>query len=91
LVAHDLEAGRDQSTKSTTYPILDASAAAAVAVAQQQIVTLRQRGRLTERQIAELQSVIEAQIADSERLHAFPLTNADEPAFVVAGASRALR
>ena len=82
------KAERGRSTATTTYPLLDASATAAVAAAQQRIVVLRQGGELTERQRAELRTVIEAQIADAERLHAFPLTNADEPAFIVSGAGR---
>lgn len=38
-------------------------------------------GRLDEAAIAEIRSELEQQVARSERLSAYPLTNADEPAF----------
>ncbi len=79
----------DDPPAEVGYPQLDPGQTAAVAAALEQLIQLRQSRQLTERQLSEMRSVIGAQIADTERLHAFVLTNADEPAFVMpAGPAR---
>jgi hypothetical protein len=66
-------------------PAYPALAADAVARAGERLVDLvrQQFGELSPDQVEEVRGRVAAQIAAAEKLHAFPLTNADEPAFVL--------
>jgi hypothetical protein len=68
---------------SSVYPILDSASRADIADDLLQIVVRRHGGQVSDGQLTELKAVIEAQLADTEKLHAFALSNADEPAFVM--------
>jgi hypothetical protein len=65
------------------YGTLDPRSLAAVAASLVETVKLRYEGRLSGDQIEEVSASIRNQLAMAEILHAYPLTNADEPAFMV--------
>jgi methionyl-tRNA formyltransferase len=71
------------SSQNATYPQLSASALAALNEKLVEIVALLQRGELSSEQSRELAASIRTQIANTEKLHQFPLTNANEPAFAL--------
>lgn len=65
------------------YPALDQDEVARLSERLLELVSARFGGRLSPDQVGEVRGRIEAQIAVAEKLHGFPLTNADEPAFVL--------
>lgn len=65
------------------YPVLDPAAAVSVSEKLLELVRVRFDRELLPEQVEELRDRIAAHIAATEKLHAFPLTNADEPAFVL--------
>ncbi len=65
------------------YPVLNADEVARLRERLFELVSARFGGRLSPDQVNEVREGIEAQIAVAEKLHGFPLTNADEPAFVL--------
>ena len=71
------------SSQKATYPQLSASALTALNEKLVEIVALLQREELTNEQSQELEASIRTQIANTEKLHQFPLTNANEPAFAL--------
>lgn len=75
--------GNGHPPSAGAYPTLDPARKAAVAHHWLQLVVALQPFALTEIQVAELKAVIDAQLAATEVLHTFPLTNSDEPAFVM--------
>lgn len=69
--------------QKANYPQLSASALAALNEKLVEIVALLQRGELTSEQSQELAASIGTQTVNTEKLHQFPLTNANEPAFAL--------
>jgi hypothetical protein len=65
------------------YPALDPDEVASLSARLFELVSARFGGRLSADQVDEVRGRIQAQIAATEQLHRFPLTNADEPAFVL--------
>jgi hypothetical protein len=65
-----------------TYPPLDPVQTAAINAKLVAIAVLRHPGELTTAQLADLTAAIQQQTRHLETLHRFPLTNADEPAFI---------
>ena len=79
----------DRLARESGYPPLDEASRAALNRQLAQIVSLLHAGHLTEGQERELVQTLEAQSVAIERLHRFPLSNADEPAFVLSSADAA--
>jgi methionyl-tRNA formyltransferase len=71
------------SSQKANYPQLSASALEALNEKLVEIVALLQREELTDEQSRELAASIKTQTANTEKLHRFPLTNANEPAFAL--------
>jgi hypothetical protein len=71
------------TSQEAAYPQLSASAVAVLNEKLVDVVALLQREELTDEHLRELTASIELQIANTEKLHQFPLTNADEPAFAL--------
>ena len=69
-------------TPPRDYPQLDSAQTAAINGKLVEVAALRHSGKLTPAQLADLASAIEQQTRHLESLHRFPLTNADEPAFI---------
>jgi hypothetical protein len=69
-------------TSSHAYPPLDPQQTADINAKLAQIAALRHRGKLTTAHLADLAAAVEQQTRHLETLHRFPLTNADEPAFI---------
>jgi hypothetical protein len=65
------------------YPALDADAVDAIVGATVQIAVQRLSGRLSDDEIGRLRARTAHTLAAAERLHAYPLSNADEPAFIL--------
>ena len=65
------------------YPALDPDEVARLSERLLELVSARFGGALSPGQLDEVRGCVEAQIAATEKLHRFPLTNADEPAFVL--------
>ena len=65
------------------YPALDADATRAIVGVTVQIAVQRLSGRLSDDEIGRLRARTAQTLAAAERLHAYPLSNADEPAFVL--------
>lgn len=80
----------DRPARESSYPPLDEATRAAFNRQLANIVSLLHAGRLTEGQERELVRTLEAQSIAIERLHRFPLSNADEPAFVLSPADKIL-
>jgi hypothetical protein len=62
---------------------MDPATLAAVNEKLIEIVSLLHGQKLSAEQLAELTSAMAIQTANTQRLHRFPLRNADEPAFAV--------
>ncbi|MFC7399066.1 hypothetical protein ACFQU1_17820 [Chelatococcus sp. GCM10030263] len=77
-----LESGQAASARHT-YPQMDPATLAALNAKLIEIVSLLHRQGLSAEQLTELTSAVAIQTANAERLHRFPLRNADEPAFTV--------
>ena len=73
----------DRPAGASGYPLLDNATRAALNEQLARIVSLLHAGHLTEDQTREFVQTLEAQSAAIEQLHRFPLSNADEPAFVM--------
>jgi hypothetical protein len=71
------------TSQKAAYPQLSASAVAALNEKLVEIVALLQREELTDEQSRELVASIKTQTANTEKIHQFPLTNANEPAFAL--------
>jgi hypothetical protein len=71
------------TSQKAAYPQLSAAAVTVLNEKLVGIVALLQREELTDEQSRELTASIEIQIANTEKLHQFPLKNADEPAFAL--------
>jgi hypothetical protein len=71
------------TSQKANYPQLSASALAVLNEKLVEIVALLQRGELTDEQLQELAASTKVQTSNTERLHQFPLLNADEPAFAL--------
>jgi hypothetical protein len=67
----------------STYPLLDAATSTAINEKLAEIISLLHQGRPSDVQLREISACIAVQTANTEKLHAFPLTNAAEPAFTV--------
>ncbi len=80
----------DRPAREPSYPPLDGATRAALIRQLAKVVSLMHPGPLTEGQEREFVQTLEAQSMAIERLHQFPLSNSDEPAFVLssAGATR---
>jgi hypothetical protein len=65
------------------YPELAAVAIDAVVDATVQIAVQRLSGELSADETARLRARTAQTLAAAERLHAYPLSNADEPAFIL--------
>lgn len=65
------------------YPGLTRTVADAIVDATLQVATERLSGALTAEESARLRDQVARTLDSAERLHAFPLANGDEPAFVV--------
>lgn len=76
----------DRPERESSYPSLDEAARAALNQQLANIVSLLHAGHLTEAQRREFVQTLEPQSVALERLHRFPLSNADEPAFVLSPA-----
>jgi hypothetical protein len=70
-----------RETAEPLYPALDAAETAEMNATLVAVIALRHPG-LTPAQVADLTDAIAQQTRHLEALHRFPLTNADEPAFV---------
>ena len=70
-------------TSRSTYPQLSAESSAAIAQKLVEIVSLHHDAALSADQLDEVGRRVAAQMAATERLHRFPLTNDREPIFVV--------
>ena len=71
------------TSQKAVYPQLSASALAMLNEKLVEIIALLQREELTYEQAQELAASIKIQTANTEKLHQFPLTNANEPAFAL--------
>jgi len=65
------------------YPPLSAVAVDAIVDATVEVASQRLPGALSADDIARLRAQAAHTLAAAERLHAYPLANSDEPAFVV--------
>lgn len=65
------------------YPALDADAVNAIVDATVQVAAQRLSGDLSAAETERLRDRARQTMAAAERLHAYPLGNADEPAFVL--------
>ncbi|HEY3717161.1 MAG TPA: hypothetical protein VGL39_21765 [Jatrophihabitantaceae bacterium] len=74
-----------RTAAGSTYPQLDPATTESVRDRLVEIVSLRHGDALTDDQLAELEDRIAVQLAATERLHHFPLTNDQEPIFIVCG------
>ncbi len=70
-------------TACTSYPETDPQTAGAIAERLVEVVALRHGSPLSVEQRSELATCVERQLAATERLHGFALSNAHEPAFVM--------
>lgn len=68
------------------YPALDPARRRRAAELLLALVEARLPGELTEAQRHAVAAVVGAQLAQTERLHAFELSNSDEPAFAMPAA-----
>jgi len=68
--------------QADAYPELDAAQIASTNQHLVAISALRHPGKLTAAQLADLTAAMELQTRHLETLHRFPLSNADEPAFI---------
>jgi hypothetical protein len=71
------------TSQKANYPQLSASALAALNEKLVEIVALLQRKEFTDEQSQELAAAVKTQTANTEKLHQFLLTNANEPAFAL--------
>jgi hypothetical protein len=71
----------DAAANTRPYGSVDADALARVADALIDAVSINHGGRLSPAQLAEVRAGIVQHLTTAERLHQYPLTNADEPAF----------
>ncbi len=69
-------------TPSPAYPPLEQDQTAAINAKLAEIAALRHQGKLTTAQLADLTAAVEQQTRHLETLHRFPLSTADEPAFI---------
>ena len=69
-------------TPQRAYPLLDPAQTAAINAKLVKVAALRHPGGLTSAQLTDLTAAMEQQTRHIETLHRFPLTNADEPAFI---------
>jgi hypothetical protein len=67
----------------STYPQMSPESSAAVARKLVEIVSLHHNEALSADQLDEVRRTVAAQLAATQRLHRFPLTNDREPIFVV--------
>lgn len=67
----------------TTYPQLSAAATATMAQRLVDIVSLQHGEALADDQLLELRTRVGSQLAAAARLHQFPLSNDQEPIFLV--------
>jgi glycine cleavage system regulatory protein len=74
--------GPDSAPRSTAYPVISAADRSRIVEQLADVVAAR-HPNLTDAQRQELTATLETQVAITETLHAYPLTNADEPVFVV--------
>jgi hypothetical protein len=65
------------------YPALDGAAVDAIADATVQVATQRLSGDLSAAETERLRARAKQTLAAAERLHAYPLSNEDEPAFIL--------
>jgi hypothetical protein len=65
------------------YPRLAQIAVDAIADATLQVAAQRLAGTLTTEEAARLRDQVARTLESAERLHAYPLANSDEPAFVL--------
>ena len=65
------------------YPALTAVAVDAITEATLQVAAQRLPGALTAEETTRLRGQVAQTLRSAERLHAYPLANSDEPAFVV--------
>ena len=74
----------DETGRATprTYPALDPEQTAAINAKLVEIAVIRHPGQLTTAQLTDLTAAIQQQTHHHETLHRFPLSNADEPAFI---------
>jgi hypothetical protein len=72
------------TSRQLSYPRLGEAVAEAVRQKLLDIVSLLHDGQLTEDQLEEVKAGLSLQNANTEVLHRFPLSNADEPAFALA-------
>ena len=66
----------------SSYPGLTTTQVAAINAHLIDVVGLRNPGRLTDAQLAELKECMEIQNRNAEILHQFVLSSADEPVFI---------
>jgi hypothetical protein len=78
----DAEPSRaDAAADTLPYGAMDAEALARVADALIDAVNINHGERLSQAQLDEVRAGILNHLTTAERLHRYPLTNADEPAF----------
>ncbi len=65
------------------YPALDGTAVDAIVDATVQVAAQRLSGNLSAAETGRLRDRVRQTLATAERLHAYPLENEDEPAFVL--------
>jgi hypothetical protein len=67
----------------TRYPKLDRTALGTVVDATVEVAAQRMSDMITAEDTGRLRAQVASTLAATERLHQYPLTNADEPAFVL--------
>jgi hypothetical protein len=72
---------RDVPSSSAGYPRLDGAAIEAIIDATVQIATQRLSGAISSGEVLQLRAQVASTLEAAERLHVYPLLNADEPAF----------
>ncbi len=71
----------DSTAPTGTYGGQDADSISGVADALIEAVRINYGGRLSQAQLDDIRAGIHNQLTVAERLHQYPLANADEPAF----------
>lgn len=72
-----------KASVGTLYPELDPATVSSLNAKLVDIVLLLHGGALSDAQLRELTASIRVQIANTQTLHQFALSNADEPAFAL--------
>lgn len=76
-----VDGGKDMPGPPVGYPRLSGAAIDAIIDATVQIATERLSGAISVDEVSQLQAQVASTLEAAERLHAYPLLNADEPAF----------